>query len=113
MSDETTITTPSSETSTAVLEPPAAPPAGLTDEERELCAQVAHGAVTAYCRTLSHGNLSDWDNSPDWQHEQARAWVRAALDDEATIVTTSKLDAMKAKIAAGVVHAMANALRGE
>lgn len=113
MSDETTTTNPENEAPhapPAVLEPPQRE---LSEKERELCAEVAHGAVAAYCRALGHNNVSDWAGSPDWQKEQARAWVRAAFDGDTTLVTTSRLDAVKARIAAGSIHAVASALRAE
>lgn len=59
--------------------PPAPLPEPLTEKESELAAAVVHEAMMGYGRARGHNNTASWDDSPEWQKEQARSAVRNAI----------------------------------
>lgn len=92
---------------------PAPAPGGLTDEQIEIVAHAAHEAMNAYGRALRHNNLSPYEQSPDWQKEEARGFARTIaggkkLDTHDHKLT--KVELVKRKIAAAVIPAVIDAI---
>lgn len=78
--------------------------AGVTPDQVEAIARVAHEANRAYCYTIGDYSQPPWADAPDWQKASAMQGVMAIADGVVQTPMDSHINWLETKRAGGWTH---------